>query len=153
PLLVVAFRGLAAVPRDPRWLGRSAVVGGAVVFALALLLHVRSVVADWPLLTEHFEPLVLVWGIPAALERPALFLLGVALVVFAVLRLGTGARLGYLMVGAGVGYQCLMFGISQWEAYRQAYRKDYADMMFVRDFLRHEPTTSAEPPTVYWPTE
>lgn len=151
PVLALCFRGLGRSPRHPRWLSLSAAVSLGVALGLAFVLNLRGTAADWELLVRNYEPLILVWALPASFDR---FLVLVAAVLLAGLvlgALGAGRKAQAVLAGLWLGYQGLLVGLGHWEPYLQAMRRDHGNMTFLRSVLDGE--RNGRPLTVYWATE
>jgi hypothetical protein len=150
-LIVAQFLRVTRSRGRPDWVGLS--LAGALVGTVAI-----SGTTFWVAFVVRWRDLRAVLDVDnciralAELIAPGYrLLLGLAalLVIGRLARSGRTFRLAAL--ATFLVAQLLGGVLPQVPVVRERLDRDYADMRFVREFLRERPQTKAEPPTVYWP--
>jgi hypothetical protein len=148
------WRGLAAVPRHPDWLGRSALAGFLATAALLGAYNLYVFLTAWAMPpTYHLDihPVQVLVGAPGVLYKLPLLAAVAGGTCYLASRLGPGRRFRFACLALWLGYQGAVAAAARWPWYLEHSTARYAPREFVVATLRERSAADGRPVTVYWP--
>jgi hypothetical protein len=149
----IGWRGLAAAPRRPDWLGRSAVAAFlatvAVLGAYDLCVFLLALTLS-PTYHVDVHPVQVLLGAPSVLCKLPLLAAAAGAACCLLWLIGPGRPFRVACLVLWLGYQGAIAAAGHWPWYEAQYSARYASREFVVTTLR-ERSAAGRPVTVYWP--